>query len=112
MSLDSLILVGLLLVVLWQVWRLARLGGDLRKMAEAPPASLQLLQREVQAVRSGVDERLREHLQHTQELSQRIGQLQQATRNVEQLGVGLDLVHLRVGPALYDARAHPRLAVA
>lgn len=88
-TLSLVALVLLVLLVLWLAWRVARLGSQLKQMAEAPPASLQLLQREVQAVRSGVDERLREHLLQTHELSQRIGQLQRATQNVEHLGEGL-----------------------
>ena len=89
MSPEIVVLSALAVITLWLAWRLTRLGGQLERMAEAPPASLQLLQREVQAVRSGVDERLREHIQHTHELSQRIGRLQKATENVEQLGVGI-----------------------
>ncbi len=83
-------LAALTLGVLWLVWRLARAEREVRQLAEAPPASLQLLQREVQALRSGVDERLREHAQQAGELSLRIGRLQEATQQVEQLGAGLD----------------------
>lgn len=89
MSPEIVVLSALAVITLWLAWRLTRLGRQLERMAEAPQASLQLLQREVQAVRSGVDERLREHIQHTHELSQRIGRLQKATENVEQLGVGI-----------------------
>jgi DNA recombination protein RmuC len=83
------LLAVLLLAALWLAWRQARLEGEMRRVAEVPPASLQLLQREVQAMRSGVDERLREHVQQTGELSRRIGLLQKATENVESLGDGL-----------------------
>lgn len=89
MTLSLAALVLLLCLILWLGWRVVRLGRELKQLTEAPPASLQLLQREVQAVRSGLDERLREHLQQTHELSQRIGQLQKATQNVEHLGEGL-----------------------
>jgi DNA recombination protein RmuC len=58
----------------------------------------------VQAVRRGVDERLREHSQQAYELSQRIGQLQQATASVEQLGAGLsELQKLLQPPQLRGA---------
>ena len=83
------LLVVLVLVSLWLAWRQIRVEREIRRVAEAPPASLQLLQREVQALRSGVDERLREHAQQTGELSRRIGLLQKATENVESLGIGL-----------------------
>jgi DNA recombination protein RmuC len=83
------LLVVLVLVALWVAWRQVRVEREIRRVAEAPPASLQLLQREVQAMRSGVDERLREHAQQTGELSRRIGLLQKATENVEGLGIGL-----------------------
>ena len=83
------LLAVLLLAALWLAWRQVRLEGEIRRVAEVPPASLQLLQREVQAMRSGVDERLREHVQQTGELSRRIGLLQKATENVESLGDGL-----------------------
>lgn len=89
MSIETTILVGLGLAVLWVAWRLARLGKALERKSDEPPASIQLLQREVQAMRSGVDDRLREQLQCAAELSQRIGQLQKATQNVEQLGIGI-----------------------
>ncbi|UCC71467.1 MAG: DNA recombination protein RmuC [Gemmatimonadota bacterium] len=89
MDLGTVLLAILVMVALWLAWRQARVERAVRRMAEAPPASLQLLQREVQAMRSGVDERLREHLQQANELSRRIGLLQKATENVEQLGIGL-----------------------
>jgi DNA recombination protein RmuC len=85
----TILLAGLVLLALWLAWRQVRVEREIRRVAEAPPASLQLLQREVQAMRSGVDERLREHLEQTGELSRRIGLLQKATDNVEQLGIGL-----------------------
>jgi len=85
----NLLLAALIVIVLTVVWRLFRLERGLR-MPEGPSGGLELLQREVQAMRSGVDERLREHLQQTHELSARIGSLQKATEQVEQLGVGLD----------------------
>ncbi len=87
----ALVLLSALSVgAIWLIWRLSRAEKELKKLAETPPASLQLLQREVQALRSGVDERLRENFRQAQELSQRIGRLQQATQQVERLGVGLD----------------------
>jgi DNA recombination protein RmuC len=78
------------MVILWLAWRVLRMERGLKGLAEAPPASLNLLQREVQALRSGVDERLREQVQQAHELSRRIGQLQKATEQVEQLGSGLE----------------------
>ncbi|UCC82774.1 MAG: DNA recombination protein RmuC, partial [Gemmatimonadota bacterium] len=89
MELTIGLLALLLLLALWLAWRQVRVEREVRRAAEAPPASLQLLQREVQALRSGVDERLREHVQQTGELSRRIGLLQKATENVESLGDGL-----------------------
>ena len=89
MTVEMAIMAFLALVVVWMAWRMGRFGKALESAASAPPASLQMLQREVQAVRSGVDERLREHLEQARELSQRIGHLQKATENVEQLGVGI-----------------------
>ncbi len=89
-ALVLLLLSALLLGAIWLAWRLSRAQKELERLAETPPASLHLLQREVQALRSGVDERLRENFQQAQELSQRIGRLQQATRQVERLSVGLD----------------------
>ena len=50
---------------------------------------MHLLQREVQAVRSGVDDRLREHFAAARELGQQLGRLEKAAENVEQLGAGL-----------------------
>jgi DNA recombination protein RmuC len=90
MDLANVFLAGLLIVVLWLAWRVLRIERGLEGLAEAPPASLNLLQREVQALRSGVDERLREQVQQAHELSRRIGQLQKATEQVEQLGSGLE----------------------
>lgn len=89
MELTIGFLAVLLLIGLWLAWRQLRLERGLERAGEAPPASLQLLQREVQAMRLGVDERLREHVQQTGELSRRIGLLQKATENVESLGDGL-----------------------
>jgi DNA recombination protein RmuC len=85
----TVLLGALVLVAGWLAWRQLRMERELARMAEAPPAALELLQREVQALRSGVDERLREHVQQAGELSRRIGLLQKATENVEQLGAGL-----------------------
>jgi DNA recombination protein RmuC len=90
MDLANVFLAGLLIVVLWLAWRLLRMERGLKELGEAPPASLNLLQREVQALRSGVDDRLREQVQQAHELSRRIGQLQKATEQVEQLGSGLE----------------------
>ncbi|UCC84172.1 MAG: DNA recombination protein RmuC [Gemmatimonadota bacterium] len=89
MELTIGLLAALLLLALWLAWRQLGMEREIRRAAEAPPASLQLLQREVQAMRSGVDERLREHAQQTGELSRRIGLLQKATESVESLGDGL-----------------------
>lgn len=90
MDVSTVLLGTLALAVAWLVWRHGRVLAEVRRMAQEPPATLQLLQREVQAVRSGLDERLREHLQHTHELSVRIGELRAATENVEQLGSSLE----------------------
>jgi hypothetical protein len=90
MDLATLLLAGLVVLVLWLVWRQLRVERGFGRLLEAPPASLQLLQREVQAMRAGVDERLREQLRQAHELSHRIGQLQKATEHVEQLGTGLE----------------------
>ena len=85
------VLLGLVaLAVLWLAWRHGRILKEMRRQSEAPPASLQLLQREVQAVRSGLDERMREQLQQTHEVSRRLGELRAATEHVEQLGSGLE----------------------
>jgi DNA recombination protein RmuC len=89
MDLMIPLLAVLLLIALWLGWRQLRVEREIRRFAEVPPAALQLLQREVQAIRSGVDDRLREHVQQTSELSRRIGLLQKATENVESLGDGL-----------------------
>jgi hypothetical protein len=88
MDLQTVTLLALFVAVLALAWGVLRLEKGIESRAPAP--GLQLLQREVQAIRSGVDGRLREHLQQTHELSQRIGQLQEATQQVEQLGLGLD----------------------
>jgi DNA recombination protein RmuC len=90
MDVVTALLVILVAVVAWLAWRLLHVEKALKRAADAPPAPLQLLQSEVQAMRAGVDERLREHLQQTHDLSRRIGQLQEATEQVEQLGAGLD----------------------
>lgn len=90
MDVVVVLLLALLLGAIWLVWRLSRAQKQLERLADSPPASLQLLQREVQALRSGVDERLRENFQQAQELSQRIGRLHQATQQVERLSLGLD----------------------
>ncbi len=90
MDLANVLLAGLLFVVILLAWRVLRMERGLKGLAEAPPASMNLLQREVQALRSGVDERLREQVQQAHELSRRIGQLQKATEQVEQLGSGLE----------------------
>jgi DNA recombination protein RmuC len=87
MVIETAVLIVLVMISLTVGWRLRRLE---RRFADPPAAGLQLLQQEVQAVRSGVDARLREHWQQTHELSQRIGRLQKATEQVEQLGLGLD----------------------
>jgi len=90
MDVTTGVLALLVLAVAWIAWRISRLVAELRRTTESPPAALQLLQREVQAVRSGLDERLREHLQQTHELSQRLGELRKATQNVERLGTDLE----------------------
>ncbi|MGD8698605.1 MAG: DNA recombination protein RmuC [Gemmatimonadales bacterium] len=93
MAIETLLLVGLALLVLlvvWLAWRQLRVERNFAGLADGPPASMQLLQREVQALRAGVDERLREQLRQADELSHRIGQLQKATEHVEHLGTGLE----------------------
>ncbi len=90
MDVAVVLLSALSVGAIWLVWRLSRAEQELKKLAEIPSASLQLLQREVQALRSGVDDRLRENFLQARELSQGIGRLQQATQQVERLGVGLD----------------------
>lgn len=72
-------------VLVWLGIRAIRLERALGRIA-ADPASLALLQREIQAVRDGVDRRLGEHLEQTRDLSQRLGRLQSATEQVERLG--------------------------
>lgn len=94
----TLLLAALTVILITAVWRLFRLERELRKPQGSPSGGLELLQREVQAMRSGVDERLREHLQQTHELSARIGRLQRATEQVEQLGVGLDELQKVLSP--------------
>ncbi len=98
MDFLTLTLAALVFLVLWLAWRLVRLDRALRRAGESPPAVLQLLQQEVQAVRSGVDERLREHTQQSHELSRRLGELQKATEQVEQLGAGLEELQKMLGP--------------
>lgn len=98
MDLVTLLLAALIVIVIAAAWRLFRLESELRKPQGSPSGGLELLQREVQAMRSGVDERLREHLQQTHELSARIGRLQKATEQVEQLGVGLDELQKALQP--------------
>jgi len=90
MDVTTLLLAGLLALVLWLAWHQLRAERAFGRLVEEPPASLQLLQREFQAMRAGVDERLREQLRQANELSHRIGQLQKATEHVEQLGTGLE----------------------
>ena len=90
MDLATLLLAGVLVLTLWLAWRLLRVERDFGRLLADPPTSVHLLQREVQAMRSGVDERLREQLQQAHELSHRIGQLQKATEQIEQLGTGLE----------------------
>ena len=84
---DYQVLAIVLLLILLG-WRILGLERVIKTIAR-PPESLHLLQREVQAVRTGVDERLREQLDQTQDLTHRLGRLLKATENVEQLGVGL-----------------------
>jgi DNA recombination protein RmuC len=90
MDLAILLPAAVLLLVIWLAWRLLRVERNFSRLAEDPPTSVHLLQREVQALRSGVDERLREQLQQAHELSHRIGQLQKATEQIGQLGTGLE----------------------
>ncbi len=80
-------LFALLVLLVWIVVQQSRLGRALEQLdaGRAEPA-LALLQREIEAVREGVDRRLREHLDHARELSERLGRLQAAAENVEQLG--------------------------
>jgi DNA recombination protein RmuC len=104
MTIETAFISALMLVILWLAWRIGRLGRALESGAGPAPASLQLLQREVEAVRSGVDDRLREHLEQSRELSLRIGHLAKATENVEQLGVGIgELQRLLQPPQLRGA---------
>ncbi|MGH7546150.1 MAG: DNA recombination protein RmuC [Gemmatimonadota bacterium] len=72
-------------VLVWLGIRAIRVERALRRIA-ADPASLALLQGEIQAVRDGVDRRLGEHLEQARDLSQRLGRLQSATEQVERLG--------------------------
>ena len=81
MDVATLLLAGLLALVLWLAWRQLRAERAFGRLVEEPPGSLQLLQREFQAMRAGVDERLREQLRQANELSHRIGQLQKATES-------------------------------
>ena len=90
MEISTVLLGALALAVAWLAWRHGRLQGEIRGLNQGSPAALQLLQREVQAVRSGLDDRLREHLQQTHELSLRIGELRAATESVEHLGSSLE----------------------
>ncbi len=89
MQLAVSLLVGLLRLAVWLSWRLSRLSRDVQRLADEPSPSMHLLQREVQAVRSGVDDRLREHFAAARELGQQLGRLEKAAENVEQLGAGL-----------------------
>ncbi len=98
MESANLLLAALIVIVFTVAWRLFRLERELAKTHGSAGGGLELLQREVQAMRSGVDERLREHLRQTHELSARIGHLQKATEQVEQLGVGLDELQQALRP--------------
>lgn len=76
-----------LVLLVWLALRMLRLERRVEQVPQGPgPESLGLLQREIQAVREGVDGRLREHLSQAQEISERLGRLQSATENVERLG--------------------------
>lgn len=90
MDIATLLVAVVLVLVIWLAWRLLRVEGAFGRLVEDPAASVHLLQREVQALRSGVDERMREQLQQAHELSHRIGQLQKATEHIEHLGTGLE----------------------
>lgn len=90
MDLEMALLLGVVLVVLLVGWRMVRLESRILDSTEGAPGPLRVLQQEVEAMRSGVDERLREHLRNTDELSVRIGRLQEATRQVQELGAGLE----------------------
>lgn len=89
MELDIALLVALVIALAWLAWRITRLGHDVSRLAHGPSESLELLQREVEAVRSGVDARLREHGNYAQDLIQRLTSLQKATEDVGQLGTEL-----------------------
>ena len=80
MELAIALLVALVIALAWLAWRITRLGHDVSRLAHDPSESLELLQREVEAVRSGVDARLSEHGNYAQDLIQRLTSLQKAHR--------------------------------
>ncbi len=86
MGVDYVILAALALAVVWLALRVGWLGQELRRAAQAPDDSMRLLQREVEAVRSGVDVRLSEQLELAHTLNERLGRLQRTTEEVGQLG--------------------------
>lgn len=79
----------LLIAAAWLAWRTDLLAREVRRLSGLPKDSLELLQREVHAVRSGVDGWLREHLESTRDLSRRLVRLEEAAAGMERLGAGL-----------------------
>lgn len=90
-------LVALVGVLVWLGLRTLRVERALGRIA-ADPASLGLLQREIQAVGQGVDRRLSDHLEQARDLSQRLGRLQSATEQVERLGREIAELQKLLGP--------------
>lgn len=89
MELTQLLLLGAIASLIWLVWRVGRLIRGLDRIEQGSTGSLALLQREVQSVRTGVDDWLRAHLERSGELNERLGRLQEATKDVERLGAEL-----------------------
>ena len=107
----SVVLAILVAAVVWLGWRFARLGHDVSRLARDPTDSLRLLQREVEAVRAGVDVRLREHLEHSRELGARLGWLQKAMEEVERLGAALGELQKILQPSALRGAYGERLLI-
>lgn len=74
-------------LALWLALRQGRLQRAIDALAGAAGSgALTVLQREIQAIREGVDRRLGEQAVQAKDLSERLGRLQAATEQVERLG--------------------------
>lgn len=99
MERTTLLVAGALLAFVWLAWQIRRISRALHELGSAGSAGpLTLLQREIQSVRSGLDDWLRDHMHQSRELSRRLGELRTATGNVERLGVELSELHAALRP--------------